>query len=44
MKIVAVCPNCGSPAWVEKDDGFECLVCNEFSYPEDMILTGENET
>ena len=38
IKLVAACPECGNTTWIERDDGFECLACEEFSYPEDMIL------
>lgn len=30
------CPECGNSRWIERDDGWECAACGEFSYPEDM--------
>lgn len=43
MKIVAACPRCGNTTWTERDDGFECLACGDFSYPEDMTLVVDEE-
>lgn len=36
LNIVLTCPNCGNSGWIRRDDGFECLACGDFSYPEDM--------
>ena len=30
------CPRCGDHNWIERDDGWECVACGEFSYQEDM--------
>lgn len=30
------CPQCGSPYWMNCQDGWECAACGQFVYPESM--------
>lgn len=30
------CPQCGGPHWKKSEDGWTCVSCGEFVYPENM--------
>jgi len=45
--VIAVCPECGNgtfnKAFDGVQDGFECLLCGEYLFPEDLILKTESK-